>query len=218
MQVSIFLLNLARRKPQTLTTTAKHRNHHQQTNLQRKHLHRQLESTCSDLADAYQSLSDQMEMQQIVIAYQHEMLRVTNDDDIFRSFFRVFVSRSGPLFGVAMLVDDNAELKIAGRFGVPHPDGHRFCTALAEPIVETVLARPEVTLLDAWEKVEMFDESIRRYLVGVSVLAIPLMPQAGEMVGMVALYRKGEQPFIDEDLTIADVIATPTAMAVKLIG
>lgn len=189
-----------------------------ETNLQRKHLHRQLELTCSDLAEAYQSLSGQMEMQQVVIAYQHEMLRATNDDDIFRSFFRVFVSRSGPLFGVAMLVDENAEMKIAGRFGVPHPDGHRFCTALAEPVVQTVLARPEVTLLDAWEKVEMFDQSIRRYLVGVSVLAIPLMPQAGEIVGMVALYRKGEQPFIDEDLTIADIIATPTAMTIRSIG
>jgi len=188
------------------------------SNLERKHLHRQLESTCADLAQAYQSLSNQMETQQLVIAYQHDMLRAANDDEVFRSFFRVFVSRSGPVFGIAMLVDEHTQLRIAGRFGVPHPDGHRFCQALAEPIVEAVLARPELTLMDAGEKADIFAEHIRKYLVGVSVLAVPLMPRNGEIIGMVALYRKGEQPFIDEDLSVAEIIATPTAMAIRSVG
>ena len=57
-------------------------------------------------------------------------------------------------------------------------------------------------------------ESIQRYLVGVSALVVPLVPTQGEMIGMVILYRKAEQPFTDEDLSMATMIAPSAARAV----
>ena len=55
----------------------------------------------------------------------------------------------------------------------------------------------------------------RRYLPGVSALTIPLMPTPGELIGVVLLYRKGEQPFTDSDVALAELIAAPTSLAVR---
>jgi len=184
-------------------------------NSERKNLHRQLDTTCAELATAYQTLSGQLSFQQTVIGYQRELLKARNDDDVFRSLFRLFVRQSGPCFGVAMVCDDQAELRIAGRFGVPKPDGIRFCDALCKPAIDAVLRSPGCTLIDAGEKTELFDPPIRRYLVGVSILAAPLIPHAGEMIGLAVLYRKGEQPFTDRDVALAHIASYPTALAVR---
>ena len=44
---------------------------------------------------------------------------------------------------------------------------------------------------------------------------MPLIPAPGEMIGLVVLYRKGEQPFCDSDMAMAEMIALPTALAVR---
>ena len=185
------------------------------TNLERKEAQHHLDSTCADLAEAYRALSAQLAVQQVAIHYQRELLGAQNDDDVFRALFRLFVRRSGPVFGVALVCDADAELQIVGRFGVPGPDGPTFCKALTQPMVESVLADPRITLIDAGERAEQFDPQIRKYLVGVSVLAMPLMPSSGEMIGLVVLYRKGEQPFTEDDTTLAEMISPPTALTVK---
>jgi GAF domain-containing protein len=81
--------------------------------------------------------------------------------------------------------------------------------------VDQILKTPECTLIDAWDHAELFDESIRRRLCGVSVLAVPLIPAPGELIGLGVLYRKGEQPFIDQDLALAEMISLATATAVR---
>ncbi len=184
-------------------------------NIERKNIHRQLDKTCASLATAYRSLSSQLGLQQIVISYQRDLVSARNDDDVFRSLFRLFIERSGPVFGVAMACDVNAELQIVGRFGVPAPDSLAFCQKLSRPTIEIVLDNNVCTLIDAAEKADMFCESIRQYLPGVSILAMPLIPAAGEMIGLVVLYRKGEQPFCDSDLALAEMAAPPTALAVR---
>jgi len=78
-----------------------------------------------------------------------------------------------------------------------------------------VLANPQCILLDATDETDLFDESIRKYLVGVNVLAVPLIPAPGEMIGLVVLYRKGEQPFTEADLALIETLAAPTAIAVE---
>jgi DNA-binding response OmpR family regulator len=185
------------------------------TNIERKHIQRQLESTCEDLAEAYRTLSGQVALQQVALAYQKDLLSARTDDDVFRAMFRLFVRRTGPVFGVALVCDANAELQIAGRFGVPNPDGPTFCEMLSRPLVEQALEAPQLSLLDAGERADMFDAPIRRFLVGVSTLSIPLLPAAGEMIGLVVLYRKGEQPFLDEDIALGEMISLPTAIAVR---
>ena len=65
------------------------------------------------------------------------------------------------------------------------------------------------------DEMELFDESIQRYLPGITVLAIPLIPAPGEMIGVIMLYRKGEQPFTSEDMELAQLLAFPTAVAVR---
>lgn len=184
-------------------------------NLERKEAQHQLQTTCADLAEAYRALSAQLAVQQVAINYQRELLEARTDDDVFRALFRLFVQRSGAVFGVALVCDADAELQIIGRFGVPGPDGAAFCQSLTRPMVESVLANPRVTLIDAGEQAETFDPTIRKYLVGLSVLAVPLMPTSGEMIGLIVLYRKGEQPFTDDDVSLAEIISLPTAVAVK---
>jgi GAF domain-containing protein len=56
---------------------------------------------------------------------------------------------------------------------------------------------------------------VTRYLPGVTILAIPLIPAPGELIGMVMLYRKGEQPFDQADIDLAAGLAHPTALAVR---
>lgn len=185
------------------------------SNLQRKQINQQLNTTCAELAAAYRTLSGQMSIQKAVIDYQKELLAAKTDDDVFSLLFRTFVRRSGSVFGIAMVCDADAKLQILGRFGVPYPDSQEFCSALSTPIIDATIVSPQCTLIDAGEDVNMFDQSIRKYLVGLTILAIPLMPHEGEMIGLVLIYRKGEQPFTDDDLALAEMIASPTALAIQ---
>ena len=183
----------------------------------RKHKDAQekLDTTCADLTGAYRNLSSQLAMQKVVLGYQNELLAAKTDDDVFRSLFRLFVRRSGPVYGAALVCDANAQLNIIGRFGVPYPDPVAFCSALADPLADAILATPQVMILDAGRSPEMFDESVRRYLPGLTILLLPLIPAPGELIGMIVLYRKGEQPFTDHDVSMAEMIASPTAVAVR---
>jgi CheY-like chemotaxis protein len=185
------------------------------TNLQRKDAQRQLDSTCADLAESYRALSAQVAGQQVGLAYQRELLAARCDDDVFRAMFRLYVRRSGPVYGAAMVCDGNADLQIIGRFGVPGPDSPQFCQALSRPVIEAVLQNPRITTIDAGDRADAFDPSIQKYLAGLTVLAVPLLPASGEMIGLVLLYRKGEQPFTEEDIALAELIGLPTAIAVK---
>ncbi len=184
-------------------------------NNHRKSIDAKLRNTCTDLASAYRTLSEQFNAQQIVLDFQRELIAARIDDDVFRSLFRMFVHRSGPVFGISIVCDANAQLRIVGRFGVPHPDSLQFCQALSAPMIDMLLSNPEPMLIDAGDRSEMFDDTIVRYLPGLSVLAVPLIPSAGEMIGIVVFYRKGEQPFRDCDVALADMIAYPTAVAIK---
>ena len=184
-------------------------------NRQRKAATDHLETTCADLTEAYRALSEQLGLQKLLLNYQRDLLAARDDDNVFRTLFRLFVRCSGPLFGVAMVCDADAVLQIIGRFGVPVPDTLKFCQAISSPLVEAVLTRPQCTLLDATDELDRFEESIRKYLVGVNILAVPLIPSAGEMIGLAILYRKGEQPFCDEDIVLAEAIALPTALAIQ---
>jgi len=184
-------------------------------NRRRKNVQEQLDTTCADLTAAYRSISSQMGVQRVVMGYQNDLLAAKTDDEVFRSLFRLFVQRTGSVNGAALVCDSNAQLNIIGRFGVPYPDSVKFCSALADPLVDAILATPEVMLFDAGEAAGMFDESIQRFLPGMSILLIPLIPAPGELIGMVVLYRKGEQPFTGHDVSLAELIATPTAVAVR---
>jgi DNA-binding response OmpR family regulator len=184
-------------------------------NIERKTIQNRLDSTCADLTVAYRRLSSQMASQQVLIAYQRELIAAKNDDDVFRSLFRVIVHRTGSVFGVAMACDSEAELQIAGRFGVPHPDEVTFCQELCDPLVDIILTDPKCMLIDAGERSEIFHDSIRKFLPGLSALTMPLIPSPGELIGLVVLYRKGEQPFTDADVELAEAIAPPTAIAVR---
>lgn len=186
-----------------------------QVNIDRKTIQGRLETTCADLTVAYRALSGQMAIQQVMIAYQRELIAAKTDDDVFRSLFRLVVHHSGSVYGVAMVCDARAELQIAGRFGVPQPDEAAFCIALAKPLVDAVLTVPQCTLMDAGDKADLFDEAIRKFLPGLSILTVPLVPAPGELIGLVVLYRKDEQPFTDADLALAEMIAPPTAAAVR---
>lgn len=186
-----------------------------QANRQRRTFASQLTGTCAELTTAYRALAGQMAIQKEVIAYQNELVAARTDDDVFRSMFRMYVKFTGGVYGLAMVCDENAQLRVAGRFGVPEPDSLKFCEHVSRPMIESLLTRPECTLMDAGEEAEIFDESIRRRLPGLTVLGIPLIPANQELIGVVILYRKGEQPFTDADIKLAEMICYPTALAVR---
>jgi ActR/RegA family two-component response regulator len=202
-------LHRAERRTQKLRQLAR------KSNIERKKISKQLSTTCSELTEAYRTLSGQLAIQNVVMGYQGELVLARSDDEVFRNFFRVFVKQSGQVFGIAMVCDGDAQLQVAGRFGVPNPDGLQFCRSLAEPMIESLLVHPQCLLLDAGDNMDQFDESLHRKLPGISLLAVPLIPREGEMIGAVILYRKGEQPFTDADLSLAELIARPTALAVQ---
>jgi len=212
--LSTIRLELARRADSQKRSERMRRLCHD-ANRRRKDVQERLDTTCADLTFAYRNLSSQMALQKIVLGYQNELLSAKTDDDVFRSLFRLFVRRSGPVYGAALVCDSSAQLNIIGRFGVPYPDPVDFCKALSDPLVESILATPQVILFDAGRSCEMFDASVHRYLPGLSILLMPLIPAPGELIGMVVLYRKGEQPFTEHDVAVAEMIATPTAVAVR---
>ena len=174
-----------------------------------------LRNTCTELMGAYRDLSGQLMDHQLIIQYQGDLIAGKTDDDVFRAFFRSFVQQSGPMFGIALVCDPNAELRIIGRFGVPKPDSLEFCRLLSEPLTDVILDNPSVQLIETGDEPEAYDESIQPYLPGLSVLAIPLIPLPGEMIGVVLLYRKGEQPFTEEDIVLGRMLSYPTAVAVR---
>ena len=156
-----------------------------------------------------------MAVQDIILGLQNRLVAATCDDETFRAIFETFAKHSGPVFGVALVCDEEAQLRLAGRFGVPKPDGPGLCKALCEPMIELSLERPECILLDAEADAERFTPALQRFLPGVTVLSIPLVPEPGEMIGLIVLYRKGEQPFTDFDLALAEMVARPAALAVR---
>lgn len=176
---------------------------------------RKLSAACSDLTTACRGLQQQMERQEALIRYQNELLACANEDDVFRRLFRLFATYSGPVFGAAMLCDDEARLQLVGRFGVPLPDGVAFCRALAESVTDAILIRPRVRVFDSLEHEELVEPRFRRYLPGMTMMAVPLMVDAGRLIGLVVLYRKGEQPFTDDDVALAEMIVPATAAAAQ---
>ncbi|KKK66989.1 hypothetical protein LCGC14_2958570 [marine sediment metagenome] len=172
-------------------------------------------ATCDELTATCRGLQDRVDRQHALIRYQTDLLGSANEDDTFAQLFRLFVHRTGPVFGVAMLCDEDAELQIVGRFGVPVPDGVEFCRSLAMAGVDTVLESPDVHVIDAMDHIGMFPQNIQKLLVGVTVMLVPLMIDPGRMIGLVALYRKGEQPFTEDDVGMARLISAPTAAAVQ---
>lgn len=183
---------------------------------QQNHAGHELQSTDhAELVSDYRKLNRKANLQKLVMEFQRNLLMAGSDDDVFKSLFGMFIHHSGPLFGAALVCDDQAQLQLIGRFGVPNPDGPKFCLALSAPIIDTVLGDPRPTLIDATEQADRFAPNIRKYLVGLSILAVPLIPAEGQMIGLVMLYRKGEQPFMETDVSLAEMIALPTALAVQ---
>jgi len=186
-----------------------------QANRQRKRAYKNLCATCADLTTNCRDLQTRLERQHTLAHYQTNLLNCENEDDIFRRLFQLFVQRTGPLFGAALLCDEDAELKLVGRFGVPVPDGINFCNGLAMAVLGGILERPRITMLDAMDNIHLFPDHLHKLLVGLNLLVVPLMVGKGRMIGMVLLYRKGEQPFTDDDIAVAELIAPPTAAAAQ---
>ena len=81
--------------------------------------------------------------------------------------------------------------------------------------VPGVLEQPQVTVLDAMEHIDIFPEPLHKMLVGVTLMVVPLPISEDHLMGVVVLYRKGEQPFTPDDVAIAQMIAPATAAAVQ---
>ena len=183
-------------------------------NSKHKNVQRKLDTTCEDLTEAYRALAGQLSGQEALLRYQNELIAANNNDEVFRCLFNLMVHRSGGIYGIAFATNPDDELQIVGRFGVPQPDSLEFCRKISAPVIETVQANPQTLMFDATDETEPFDESIHKYLVGVTILAVPLVTQDGDVNGLVVFYRKGEQPFTEDDVRLAESAATATGTAV----
>ena len=174
-----------------------------------------LTDTCNDLTATCRSLQGHLDRQDALIRYQTDLLVANTQDDVFRQLFRLFVERTGMVFGAIVTADDYAGFQLVGRFGVPIPDGVNLCRELAASVMPALDAEPQVTVIDATDNLDMFPEPLRRMLIGVTLMLVPFPNEDGELIGAAVLYRKGEQPFTDDDISLAEMVAVPTAAAVR---
>lgn len=182
----------------------------------RRHLARhELSHTCAALSKAYRVLNRQLSRQETAIRFLRQLLACRTDDDIFRGLFGLFSEHGGSLFGVAMVCDQQARLQMVGRFGMPAPDSVGICQQFADCLIESVLDDPQVMRLEADKHLGLFPSHLHGRLTGVTFLTMPLLPAAGELIGLVILYRKGEQPFSDEEAELASMIAPSVALRVQ---
>ncbi|MCY2931542.1 MAG: GAF domain-containing protein [Planctomycetota bacterium] len=149
----------------------------------------------------------------LLLGYQQKLLAARSVHDVLDALFQTFARCTGPLFGAAFLLDDRCRMPLVGRFGIPQPDSACFCRALSAPVVEWTLRQGRCLLLDAGQEAGLFDRSIHRFLPGLTILSIPLLPD--DPMGVILLYRKGEQPVTDADLALAEMMSTPTAVAIE---
>jgi GAF domain-containing protein len=184
-------------------------------NLERRH-YRQEARTFEDLTARCRNLQGHLDRHRAMIRYQNLLIDAGDRDDVFRGLFQMFVERTGTLFGAALVGQDPPDLRLVGRFGVPTPDGQNFCRSLATSVASLMAEGRDVVVLDATDQQDLFPEDIRPKLVGVNVMLIPLpSDEQAPLVGAVVLWRKGEQPFTEDDICLAEMIAASTATALR---
>lgn len=166
------------------------------------------------LAERCRFLACRLRTDRIVMTYQQNLIGARSDRDIFAGFFETYMRHFGAVGGIALVCDADARLQIVGRFGVPRPDTALFCRRLAGPLMDLLVAEPCMQVVDPLGTGALFDPGIRRFLPGITVLMIPLMPAPGELVGAIMLYKRGEQPFTGEEVSLAGRLAAPAATAV----
>ncbi|MBI5723713.1 MAG: GAF domain-containing protein [Planctomycetes bacterium] len=182
--------------------------------IQRKKARHEASHLQATLKTACRAFSNQMSLLQEVIRYQGELFKTAGDDDVFLLLFRTFLRWTGSVCGIALVCDGQARLKMVGRFGSPKPDPLAFCQKLVRPIIDQVIRRPQCAIIDAGEHANLFDKDLKPFLPGLTLMTIPLLPEADQLVGMIILYRKGEQPFTEDDIGLAEAIAPLTAVIV----
>lgn len=176
-----------------------------------------LRTSCHEMAEQFRGVSKQLHNSRLVIQYQQSLISAKTDDAIFSSFFHTYVRNCGSISGISLVCDSRANLKVCGRFGVPMPDSLGYCRKLSGPVCEMVFDDPDVQIIHPEERADLYSADLRKFLPGISVLAIPLMISAGELIGMVLMYRKGEQPFEDKEIELSRNLAYPTAMAIQAV-
>ena len=174
-----------------------------------------LDTTCAALTSAYRTLNHQFTRQETLIRFQRQLLTFRTDDDIFRGLFSLFCENGGNLFGVALVCDENADLKMVGRFGTPAPDSVSICQGIAFSLLDVVLENPSVMPIAPAESPSLFPKWLHQHLAGVTFLCVPLLPDEGQLIGLSILYRKSGQPFTDDDRALAEMLAPSVAMAVQ---
>ncbi len=186
-----------------------------ESNRRRKLIKNQLNTTCAALSDAYRQLTTQFTLQEAMIRFQRQLLTCQDDDDIFRNLFGFLGDRCEELFGVAMACDEHAEMQMIGRFGTPLPDSISVCQSIALSLLDVVLEDPVVTRLSGQTHRNLFPEWLLEYVEGVNFLVMPLLPEQGQLIGLVILYRKTEKTFSDADVELAEMLAPAIASAIQ---
>ena len=203
------------REDRSARRTRQFRHLARELNRRRHEMKRQLNTTCAALTTAYRTLNRQLGRQEALIRFQRFLLTCQTDDDIFRGLFRFFTERTGPVFGLALVCDDQAKLQLVGRFGAPEPDAMELCHQIAASVSGLVLDNPSVMRLEIDKHKSIFSPSLRKQMPGVTFMCLPLLPTEGRLIGLVVLYRKGEQPFTDDDLAIGEMLAPTIAVAIQ---
>jgi len=173
---------------------------------------------CGEIARKFREVSDQLGTSRTVIQYQQALLEAACDDEVFSCFFQTYTRHCGSVFGIVLVCDSRMNLKVGGRFGVPMPDGLNFCRRLSGPVCNIALGNPGIQIVHPSENANMFSTQIAKYLPGISVLAIPLVLPPAKLIGMILLYKKGEQPFERSEMELARNLAQPTAVTVQRIN
>ena len=186
--------------------------------LRKENGHLRVERT--ELAVKNTSLVTQYELERMRAEYAILALNTRTDESLFCMTFNFFESHAEPgqFYGMAYVCDHQANLQLTGRWGKPEPESSEFCTALSEPFINRILQKPYVNTYEIG-KDPLLNEFPRRLprFVGINVMTVPLIPQDGLLVGVLLLYKKGEQLFSAREKRIAEIFVQPAGLATSRI-
>ena len=154
------------------------------------------------------------EFQHTVTEFSEALATLERPDDVFKAFALLLHESSGGVaLGYWTASGDSPGLILRGWTGLGvGQDCPSYVKGLFSPVFGELMAKDSFEVF----RREMTDyrseytgtwRFLLEYLPGMSAMVVPLMPEDGVLAGVIIAYRKGEQPFLDDDVRLAESVA-----------
>ena len=163
-------------------------------------------------------MSDEAKINELSAEFLEALPQIFRPHDLFRLFSVVLEENSGSVAMGYWLTHGEGRKKSMRLYGwaglgVPEEKGSLFVKTLVIPVFARFMREPcnDIMLMDMSTRLGEYPRSLRHivepYLVGLSMMVVPLISVFDEMDGVIVCYRRGEQPFLDSDVELANMVA-----------